>query len=543
MPDLSHFFVNGHVFDGRAHRRAHGLLVANGRVVAVAPEPDLRGLAGPGTEVVDLAGGLVMPGFQDAHVHPVHAGVERLRCDLTELATRSDYLEAVHGYAEAHPERSWVLGGGWSMPVFGPTGPLAADLDAAVGDRPVFLPNRDHHGAWVSSAALRLAGVDRDTQDPTDGRIQRDAAGHPTGTLHEGAMHLVEQVVPRTEDEEYDAGLLVAQAYLHSLGVTAWQDAILGSYGGNGDPASAYLRAAEDGTLTARVRGALWWERGEGLEQVDRLLDRRARLTRGRLSAATVKVMQDGVVENYTAAMTRPYRDAQGQQTCNTGLSFVEPGLLDQAVTRLDAEGFQVHVHAIGDRAVRESLDAFTRARSVNGVTANRHHIAHLQVVAPADRRRFADLDVTANIQAGWAVNDEAMTEMTLPFLDPDLAGWQYPFGSLARAGVRLAAGSDWPVSSPDPLEGVHAAVNRVSPGVDAGPFLPAEALSTLQAFTAYTSGSAFVNHLDDTGRLSPGARADLAVLDRDPIEGEKAAIGATRVVATYVDGKPVHVV
>jgi predicted amidohydrolase YtcJ len=393
----------------------------------------------------------------------------------------------------------------------------------------------------VSSAALRLAGVDQSTPDPADGRIERAPDGTPTGTLHEGAMALVHRHIPPTSDEECDAGLLVAQEYLHSLGVTAWQDAILGVYAGAGDPASAYLRAVQGDRLTARVRGALWWERGAGLEQMERLLERRRTYTVGRLVAGSVKVMQDGVVENYTAGLSTPYRDGCGGHTHNSGLSFVDPVLLRQAVTRLDAEGFQVHVHAIGDRAVREALDGFEAARVANGPSAGRHHIAHLQVVAPADRPRFADLDVTANIQALWAVNDEAMTEMTLPFLDEGLAQWQYPFGSLARAGVRLAAGSDWPVSSPDPLAALHVAVNRVDADAPGEPLLPEEALGVREAFAAYTSGSAHVNHLDETGVLAPGMLADLAVLDRDPFAGDPAGIGATRVVATYVDGRAVH--
>ena len=533
-------FRNGHVFDGRTPLPGHGLAVADGRVVAVVPDDDLDAYAAPGAEVVDLAGGVVQPGFQDAHVHPVQGGVERLRCDLSGLATPGEYLAAVQAYVATHPERPWVLGGGWAMPAFGPTGPTAAALDAVTGDRPTFLPNRDHHGAWVNTAALRLAGVDRNTRDPADGRVQRDPDGRPTGTLHEGAMGLVQRHIPPTRDEEYDAGLLVAQDYLHSLGVTAWQDAILGVYAGNGDPASAYLRAVEGGRLTARVRGALWWERDAGLEQVERLLERRTTYTVGRLDAGSVKVMQDGVVENYTAGLSTPYRDACGGHTHNTGLSFIDPEVLREAVTRLDAEGFQVHVHAIGDRAVREALDAFEAARAANGRSRGRHHVAHLQVVAPRDRPRFAELDVTANLQALWAVGDAAMTEMTLPFLDEELAGWQYPFGSLARAGARLAMGSDWPVSTPDPIAALHVAVNRVEVDEPGEPFLPQEALGVAQAWAAYTSGSAHVNHLDDTGVLAPGLVADLAVLDRDPFTGHPSEVGATRVVATYVEGEPV---
>src|SRR3954452_15053869 len=533
-------FRNGHVFDGHAHLPGHGLAVADGRVLAVVPDDQLADWLTDGVEVVDLAGGLVLPGFQDAHAHPVQAGVERLRCDLTGLLAREDYLEAVRDYA-TRSGTGWIRGGGWAMPAFRPGGPRADDLDAVVGDRPVFLANRDHHGAWVSSAALRLAGIDRETPDPPDGRIERDPDGTPSGTLHEGAMALVQAHLPPTTDADHDRALVIAQQHLHSLGVTAWQDAILGDYGGNGDPAPAYLRAARRGDLTARVRGALWWDRDAGAEQVEDLLERRGRYTVGRLDAGTVKVMQDGIVENHTAALSRPYLDGRGGSTGNAGLSFVEPGLLRRAVARLDREGFQVHVHAIGDRAVTEALDAFAEARAANGPSTGRHHIAHLQVITPEDRPRFAALDVTANVQALWAVADDAMTELTLPFLHAQLAAWQYPFGSLARAGARLAAGSDWPVSSPDPLQAVHVAVNRPEPGGTADPFLPAEALGLDQALAAYTNGSAYVNHLDDTGTLSPGMVADLAVLDRDPFQGEAAGIGSSRVRATYVDGRPVH--
>src|SRR4051794_5145699 len=544
-------FVNGHVFDGHRYLAGQGLLVAEGRVVAVAPDEEIHARTLPGADVVDLRGGVVLPGFQDAHVHPVQAGVERLRCDLTALETAGEYLQAVRDHLDAHPDRPWVLGGGWAMPAFGPTGPRAEVLDRVAGDRPVFLSNRDHHGAWVSSAALRLAGVDRTPPDPPDGRIERDARGNPTGMLHEGAMGLLERVVPPTTDAELDAGLQVAQQLLHSLGVTAWQDAILGAYAGNADPAAAYRRAVRAGSLTARVRGALWWERERGLEQVDLLAERRAALSGGRLQAGTVKIMQDGIVESRTAALSRPYLDPSIARYPDTGApasgrgdrghSFLAPELLAEAVTRLDGEGFQVHVHAIGDRAVTESLDALDRARHVNGPSAGRHHIAHLQIVSPADRPRFAQLDVAANIQALWAVNDEAMTELTLPFIDPELARWQYPFGSLARYGARLAAGSDWPVSTPDPLAAIHVAVNRAPFGVDAPPLLLDEALSVEQAFAAYTSGSAYVNHHEETGRLAPGMVADLAVLDRDPFAGAPEEIGGTRVLATYVEGRVVH--
>ena len=540
----------GAAFDGHTYRPGHGVVVAGGRVRAVAPDADLASYVATGERVeeVDLAGGLVLPGFQDAHVHPVQGGLLRLRCDLAELETREDYLEAVASYAAAHPELEWVIGGGWTMSVFGTAGPRADDLSAMVPDRPVVLVNRDHHGTWVNRRALELAGIDRHTPDPPDGRIERDADGEPTGMLHEGAMHLVDHLVPPISQDDLYAGLLEAQSYLHGFGVTAWQDAILGEYAGGADASPAYLRAVEAGTLTARVRGALWWRRDLGEEQVDDLIERRERYTRGRLVAGSVKIMQDGIAENFTAGMTTPYLDACGHATDNLGLSFVDAVALQRHVTRLDAEGFQVHVHAIGDRAAREALDAFAAACAANGPAAserNRHHIAHLQVVHPGDVPRFAALGVTANIQALWAHYDDQMVEMTIPYLGEERSTWQYPFGDLARAGAHLAAGSDWPVTTPDPLAAIHVAVNRWAYGEEgrAGsePFLPEQALTLEQAFAASTSGSARTNHLDETGTLAPDALADLAVLDRDPFAGDPAEIGATRVRATYVDGERVH--
>ena len=540
----------GAAFDGHTYRPGHGVVVAGGRVRAVAPDADLASYVATGERVeeVDLAGGLVLPGFQDAHVHPVQGGLLRLRCDLAELETREDYLEAVASYAAAHPKLEWVIGGGWTMSVFGTAGLRADDLSAMVPDRPVVLVNRDHHGTWVNRRALELAGIDRHTPDPPDGRIERDADGEPTGMLHEGAMHLVDHLVPPISQDDLYAGLLEAQSYLHGFGVTAWQDAILGEYAGGADASPAYLRAVEAGTLTARVRGALWWRRDLGEEQVDDLIERRERYTRGRLVAGSVKIMQDGIAENFTAGMTTPYLDACGHATDNLGLSFVDAAALQRHVTRLDAEGFQVHVHAIGDRAAREALDAFAAACAANGPAAserNRHHIAHLQVVHPGDVPRFAALGVTANIQALWAHYDDQMVEMTIPYLGEERSTWQYPFGDLARAGAHLAAGSDWPVTTPDPLAAIHVAVNRWAYGEEgrAGsePFLPEQALTLEQAFAASTSGSARTNHLDETGTLAPDALADLAVLDRDPFAGDPAEIGATRVRATYVDGERVH--
>ncbi|MFF2380611.1 amidohydrolase [Streptomyces sp. NPDC058108] len=513
--------------------------VTGDRITAVGAPA--RELTGPRTEVVDLAGRLLLPGFQDAHLHPVPAGLELTQCDLTGARTAEETVRAVRAYADAHPGREWITGGGWSMEAFEGGTPTKEVLDAVVPDRPVYLPNRDHHGAWANSRALELAGVTRATPDPADGRFERDASGEPTGMLQEGAMRYVGRLAPPATPADRLAALLYAQRQLHALGITAWQDALVGAFLGMEDPSDAYLTAAREGSLTARVVGALWWDRERGAEQIPELVARRAALSHGRFRAGSVKLMLDGVAENGSAALLDPYLDTCGCATANRGTSFIDPARLPSYVTELDALGFQCHFHALGDRAVRDALDAVEAARKANGPSDTRPHLAHLQVVHPDDVPRFARLGATANIQPLWAAHEPQMDELTIPFLGSERAGRQYPFGSLLRSGARLAAGSDWPVSSPDPLQGIHVAVNRVTPG-GAGPvFLPAERLGLTAAFTAYTAGSAYANHLDDTGTVRAGSLADLVVLDRDPYAGPPGEIGATGVALTYVGGERVH--
>lgn len=539
-------FRGGEVFTPDSPRpRAQAVAVRDGRIVAVGGA-EVEDLIGPRTEIVDLGGRLLVPGFQDAHVHPVWGGLDMLRCDLSQAATAEEYLATIARYARSRPDDAWVLGGGWQMSAFPGGTPTAAALDAVVADRPAFFPNRDGHGAWVNSRALQLAGIDRDTPDPGDGRIERDAAGNPTGTLHEGAMSLVNRLLPPEPPERLVEALLVGQRHLHSFGITAWQDAIVAtSYGDAGDPLPAYLSTAASGALTARVVGALWWDRSRGLEQIDDLVAARAASTVGRFRATTIKIMQDGVAENFTAAMLEPYCDGHGNATANDGISFVEPGLLREAAARLDALGFQLHFHAIGDRAVRECLDAVEAARAANGPSGNRHHISHIQVVHPDDIPRFRALDVTANMQMLWAALEPQMVDLTLPFLGEPRSSWQYPFGDLLRSGAALAAGSDWSVSSPNPLAAIHVAVNRRSAPSewegDYAPFLPEQALDLQTALTAYTAGSARVNGFDDTGSIRVGALADLALLDRDPFGAPPEEIGLTEVLGTWVGGRRVY--
>ncbi len=537
-------FTGGPVFTADTVRsRASFVAVTGDRIVAVGSNAGDH--IGPKTRVVDLAGRMLVPGFQDAHVHPVWGGLDLMRCDLAPYATSAEYLSTIADYAAGHPDDEWVLGGGWSMSAFPGGTPLASELDRVVPDRPAFLPNRDGHGAWVNSRALELAGITADTPDPADGRIERDSHGAPSGTLHEGAMVLVNRLLPTESQERMLEALLLGQQYLHSFGVTGWQDAIVGSFGDAGDPAESYFAAAASGALTGRVVGALWWDRARGLEQIPDLIEQRERLSAGRFQATSIKIMQDGVAENFTASMLEPYSDGHGHPSDNSGISFVPPEILNEAAAQLDAAGFQLHFHAIGDRAVRECLDAVEHAIARNGRGDNRHHIAHLQVVHPEDVPRFRELDVTANMQSLWAALEPQMVELTLPFLGQPRSSWQYPWGDLMRAGAMLAAGSDWSVSTPDPLAAIHVAVNRIAhrdwAEGEYGPFLPEQRIDLATAITAYTAGSARVNHLDETGQIRVGALADLVVLDRDPFAGPLEDIGSTRVVETFVGGSSVY--
>ena len=516
---------------------ADAVAVRAGRIAAVGAERDLAGLRGPATRVLRLADGLVLPGFQDAHVHTAGGGLELAQCDLHEVEP-DGYPAFVARYAADHPDAGWVLGGGWVMDAFGVAGPHLATLDAVVADRPVYLESTDGHSAWVNRRALELAGVTRATPDPPRGRIERDAAGEPTGTLHEAAMGLVGDLAPEPDRADWEAAIERGQAHLHALGITAWQDAAVG-------PAmlDAYRAVAERGRLSGRVVAALRWDVEAGEAQLPDLVGRCRAGTVGRLRAGAVKIFADGVFENRTAAMLAPYPDGDGRPTGNHGIGMLAADELARVVTALDAEGFDVHVHAIGDRAVRDTLDAFEAAAAANGRRDARHQIAHLQFVHPDDRPRFRRLGVVANAQPYWSCLDGYMRELTLPFLDPERAGWQYPWASLRRAGAVLAFGSDWTVSTANPLEEIEVAVHRLVPGEDRGePFLPGERVDLPAALDAFTIGSAYALRLEtETGSIAPGKLADLAVLDRDPFDAAAGPIGAARVLATLAEGEPVH--
>ncbi|GAA1495292.1 amidohydrolase [Paeniglutamicibacter kerguelensis] len=542
-------FHGGSVFTGSGEPiTGQAVLVRNGRIMAVVPEGELEAHLGSDTEVIDLDGALLAPGFQDSHIHPTGGGTELLQCNLSEADNAQEAVALIAAYAAANPDVAWIQGAGWSMDHYEGGSPLASLIDAVVPDRPVSLSSRDHHSMWANSAAFRAAGVDANTPDPSDGRVERLADGSPAGTLHEGAMGLVEEHAPAATADLLVAGLSRAQDELIAQGITGWQDAMVGAGVGIPDPKDAYYRLIAEGRLKVRVRGAQWWKRDQGLEQVDAMIATRAEAEAlglpDRFNLGTVKIMVDGIAENFTAAMIEPYRDKCGHATHNKGLSFISAEDLAVYVTALDAAGFQVHFHALGDRAVRDALDALEAARAANGPSKLRHHLAHLQVVSEADAARFADLDAVANLQPLWACHEDQLDTLTLPFMPESAQERQYPFGDLFNGGAKLAAGSDWPVSSADPIAGSHIAVNRISPEADDEPLGgEKQRLDLATIFAAYTSGTAFVNHRDDvTGTIAPGYFADFAIVHPNPFDVAPEDIFRSRVTSTWIDGKCVYV-
>jgi predicted amidohydrolase YtcJ len=521
---------------------AQAIAIRDRSIDYVGPDAGVERHIGHRTRVLDLAGAMVLPGFQDVHIHPVFAGVTLGAVALHELENRQQYLEAIETYVRENPDVEWITGGGWLLSAFPPDGvPDAESLDRISPDRPVVLISGDGHSAWVNTKALEAANITRETPDPPGGRIDRDKkTGEARGGLQEKAMELVTKVVPPLTAEQTESGLARALKILNGYGVTAFQDAWVAVEGNDAFASlEAYRALDERGELSARVVASLWWEAAEGEEQVERLLAARERYRGRNFQASTVKIMQDGVMENYTAAMLEPYIG----KGSGVGMPMVEPAALSRYVTRLDREGFQVHFHAIGDAAIRQCLDAVEAAQSANGRRDARHHISHLQLIDPQDIPRFRELGVVANFQPLWAYADEYITQFNLPSLGPERARWIYPIRSVLRSGAVVAFGSDWDVSSPNPFVEMEVAITRLGPDGEGGkPFVPEESIDLHDALAAFTINGAYVNFLEDrTGSIEVGKLADLVVIDRNLFAIPVEEISETRVLLTLLGGEPVY--
>jgi predicted amidohydrolase YtcJ len=520
-----------------ARPRATAIALRAGRVLAVGDDAAVSALVGPRTAVVELAGRAVVPGFHDAHVHPLAGGVELNDCYLGDIddpaaGYRAAVVSKVRTYAARHPGKAWIRGSGWALPWFAGGSPHKAWLDAAERRRPVVLWAADGHSLWASSKALALAGVTRATKDPAHGRIERDARGEPTGTLREAAMDLVARHVPPYPPAEREAGLARGLELARAVGLTTLFEA-----DADEDTLRAYAALERRGELTARVVAALHAEPAEGAAQVARLAAWRTRYASARLRPIAAKLFVDGVIEAKTAALVQPY--VGGARPAPA----IAPATLAALVTALDRAGFQAHMHAIGDGAVRASLDAVAAARAANGPRDARHTIAHLELVDPADLPRFARLGVVAAFQPYWAQRDPYVRDLTEPVIGPARSARLYPIGALRRAGAAIAFGSDWSVSSLDPLDGMQVAVTRRDPTEGPGPaWLPGEAVTAAEALAAYTRGAAYAAFQErEAGTLAPGFAADLVVLSADPLALPPARIAEAEVQLTMLGGVPIH--
>lgn len=505
--------------------------VEDGRIIAI--DAEARGLSATADETVDLLGGVLAPAFGDGHAHPLQGGLEKLGPQVRSCTSVEEIVGCVTAWADAHPEQEWIYGGSYDA-TLAPDGMFDARwLDAAIPDRPVVLRAWDYHTVWVNSEALRRAGIDASTPEPALGRIPRRSDGSPLGILQEpGAVDLLIPAEPgRTHDERVEA-LRLATAEYAELGIAWVQDAWV-------EPAEveAYLEASTRGLLSTRVNLALRADPVRWHDQVPEFVESRRRVEElgdPLLTAATVKVFVDGVIENHTAAMLADYTDTPGDR----GLPNWDAAELTAAAVTFDKLGFQLHLHAIGDAATRTALDVFEAVESANGARDRRPVIAHVQVVDPVDLPRFERLGVIANFEPLWAQLDPMMLDLTIPRLGPERERLQYPIRTLLES-ASVSFGSDWPVSSADWRPGVATAVTRqTEQRVPEAGWTPAERIPLTDALEAYSSGvarQAFAQRA--RSELRPGSSPDLVWLDTDPRHVDPHDLRSVRVLGTWVAG------
>lgn len=524
--------------------QVEALAIRGERIIFAGTWEGAREFIGDSTRIIDLQGRPLLPGFTDSHVHPISGGLALLGCDLTGIGQPDSMLALLKNYAAAYPEKEWIRAHNFWLTAFPGGNPGKALLDSIIPGRPVYVTSADAHSAWVNSRALQMAGITAETPDPPNGVIERDEhTSEPTGTLREEAMAMVSKLIPPYTREELAAALRKGLEVASSLGITNLVEA-----SARPDYAEAYLELAKSGELTAHVNVSIYGNIAKGMEGARQVLELNERYqaampaadsTKPDLAFGQVKFFMDGVVEGKTAAMLSHYHG-----DTHSGLLNAGPDTAMAAIAALDKAGMQIHVHAIGDRAIRLTLDAFERARKQNGARDSRHHIAHLHVIHPDDIPRFRELDVIANFQALWAtLEDSYMTDLNYPFLGEERAEWQYPIGSVARSGGRLAFGSDWDVSTMDPFDAIQVAVTRRGPdSLAREPWTPQHLIDVQAAVEGYTKGGAYLTFREEEiGSLSPGKLADLVILDRDIFRCPKFGIYRTKVLATLFRGKVVY--
>ena len=540
---------NGAIYTVDKNRSwAEAIAIKDGIIVFIGTNSSANDFIGNKTKIINLKNKMVIPGMQDVHIHPISGGILSASCDLNGLSTIAEYRTAISDYANANPDLEWILGGGWAMSVFGAGGkPSKNIIDELVGNRPVYLSSTDGHSGWANSLALEMAGITKDTPNPIDGIIDKDpVTGELIGSLQEGAMSLVEKIIPPDTPESKLAGLRYTIKMLNGYGITAIQDAIVRE-----SDLKTYATLEKNKELSLRVTASQWWERDQALEQLDHFKRLRKEFTSRLVNPGTIKIMQDGLVENYTAVLVDHYHNVPGP---TKGIPMVEPDFLKEVVTVLDASNFQVHFHALGDGAVRQSLDAVEESIYENGRLGNRHHISHLQLIHPDDFNRFAELDVVANFQPLWAYTGDYLTELAAPFVGDERLKWSYAIKSILDTGAMIAFGSDWSVTSANPFYQIETAITRQSAtnitALENKPVDPAQdvplnieqSINLKSAIDAFTINAAFVNKIEqETGSLEVGKYADIVVLDQNLFEISPKDISDTNALLTLFEGNVVH--
>lgn len=512
---------------------AEAIAVEGGRIVAVGASSEIAAHVGDATVVYDLQGALVLPGFQDGHNHLVWSATELQDISLYEAATKDDLAESIRAGATQRPQLAWVRGVGWDISAFPDNSLDRKFLDELVPDRPAYFTSADGHTAWVNSRALALAGIAAATKDPEGGRIGREASGEPDGLLYEEATTLVSSRMPEYPAEQVAAGLAEALEEARGFGITSMFDPKAEEWMLNG-----YKAAIDRDELTLRVVAAIEIKPGEGVAGVARAVALREAYKHNLLKVAGVKLFADGVIETKSAAMLEAYVGSN-----EAGELLFAPRAMAEIATEAEKQGLQLHFHAIGDRAVRASLDAVAAARAAIGARDLRHQIAHLEVIDPADIARFAELGVYANFQGLWAYPDSYIADLTEPVIGPERSQWLYPIGAVLAAGGTVVGGSDWSVSSMNPLEAIQVAVTRQDIEDDSGRVLtPQHKATVLEMLKAYTINAAKASFAEaETGTLERGKLADIVVLDRDITSVPPQEIAEAVVLMTVFGGKPVY--
>ena len=534
-------FLNGAVYTVDAERSwAEAVAIRGGEIVFVGSNTDAKQWIDDESEVIDLAGAMMLPGFHDSHTHLLIGVLTDDECSLMRLESISDVEAALRLCAEldGFGEAGWVLGGGWGEWLWPEANPNKAQLDVLFPDRPVYLESSFGHAAWINTRAMELSGIDANTDEPLNGIIEHDPeTGAPSGTLRESAMLLVKDKLPPMTMEQRLKKIRAALDMAHSLGVTAVIEPGL-----DDELIEPVVSLADGGELDLRVLASLSpinWQPGSFGDEVYEFLEQRERWRRPNIDIDSVKIYMDGVIEYGTSTLLEPY--ATGDY--GLGPRFYSQQKVNEYLTRFDAMGLQVHVHAIGDAAIRMALDGFEAMRNANGMSDNRHHIVHLQLIDEADRPRFAELNIGATFQSLWAYPDPAALELDIPMLGEKRTYEMYPIASVAAAGGRIVGGSDYWVTDMNPLLAIEVAITRQDPYTNDGPVLNADESVDLETMiAAYTINGAYLMSLEDKqGSIEVGKRADLIVLDRNLFEIPAAEINEADVTMTIFDGRTVY--